>query len=314
MTRPKLLDLFCGAGGAGMGYHRAGFDVVGVDLNPMPNYPFEFHQGDALEFLAAHGHEFDAIHASPPCQGYLNLGAVNRSLGRSYEYPDLIGATRELLIASGLPYVIENVADAGKHLISPVRICGTGLHMPLRRHRMFESNVRLEGITCAHNRYTVPRYWTGWRPNGEHRLSTVVQVYGNAGGRHEWPTAMGIDWMTPREMCEAIPPAYAEHVGAQLLAHIEGALVTTRPFGCGECVTDRPFQAVLAKGARAVVDHPLDVMPASQSEIPPPDPSSGFASQEGTPAGAHDGTNDRNQRTKFPHATHSLSLALGGTA
>lgn len=223
--RPKLLDLFCGAGGAGMGYHRAGFEVVGVDLNPMPNYPFEFHQGDALEFLAEHGHEFDAIHASPPCQGYLNLGAVNRALGRAYEYPDMIAATRELLIASGRPYVIENVADAGKHLISPVRICGTGLHMPLRRHRMFESNMPLEGIACSHNRYTVPRYWTGWRPNGEHRLSTVVQVYGNGGGRDEWPSAMGIDWMTPREMCEAIPPAYTEWLGAQLLAHIESERV-----------------------------------------------------------------------------------------
>ena len=208
-----------------MGYHLAGFDVVGVDLNPIPNYPFELHQGDALEFLAARGHEFDAIHASPPCQGYLNLGAVNRALGRSYEYPDLIAATRGLLIASGVPYVIENVADAGKHLISPVRICGTGLHMPLRRHRMFESNILLEGVACAHYRYTMPRYWTGWRPKGEHRLSTVVQVYGNGGGRHEWPAAMGIDWMTPHEMCEAIPPAYTEHVGAQLLAAIESEAV-----------------------------------------------------------------------------------------
>jgi len=121
VNRPKLLDLFSGAGGAGMGYHLAGFDVVGVDLNPIPNYPFELHQGDALEFLAARGHEFDAIHASPPCQGYLNLGAVNRALGRSYEYPDLIAATRGLLIASGLPYVIEN--DGGRrkapHLTRP---------------------------------------------------------------------------------------------------------------------------------------------------------------------------------------------------
>ena len=224
--RPRLLDLFCGAGGAGMGYHRAGFDVVGVDLTPMPNYPFEFHQGDALEYLAAHGHEFDAIHASPPCQGYLNLGAVNRALGRSYEHSDLIAATRELLrITSSAPYIIENVADARPQLIDPVRICGSGLGMPLRRHRLFESDIPLEGVPCAHHRYTTPRYWTGWRPNGEHRLSTVVQVYGNAGGRDEWPAAMGINWMTPREMCEAIPPAYSEHIGAQLLAHIESERV-----------------------------------------------------------------------------------------
>jgi DNA (cytosine-5)-methyltransferase 1 len=220
MSRPRLLDLFSGAGGAAVGYARAGFEVVGVDIEPQPNYPYEFHQGDALDFVAEHWREFDVIHASPPCQSYLNLGAVNRTLGRDYSHPDLIAETRRLLVASGLPYVIENVQDARRQLIDPVRICGTGLHMPLRRHRLFESNVDLEGVPCAHHRYTEPRYWTGWRPKGEHRLSTVVQVYGNAGGRDEWPAAMGIDWMTPREMCEAIPPAYSEHIGTQLLTHI----------------------------------------------------------------------------------------------
>lgn len=223
MTRPRLLDLFCGAGGAGMGYHRAGFDVVGVDINPQPRYPFEFHQGDALDFVADNWREFDAIHASPPCQGYLNLGAVNRAMGRDYEHPDLIGHTRRLLVASGLPYVIENVSDARSQMLEPVRVCGTGLNLPLRRHRLFESNAKLNGVRCAHHRYTVPRYWTGWRPNGEHRLSTVVQVYGNAGGRDEWPAAMGIDWMTAKEMCEAIPPAYTEWIGAQLLDALERA-------------------------------------------------------------------------------------------
>jgi len=225
VTRPRLLDLFAGAGGCSVGYDRAGFDVVGVDIAPQPNYPFEFHQGDALEYLAAHGHEFDVIHASPPCQGYLNLGAVNRAMGRDYDHPDLIAATRALLIASGRPYVIENVADARPLLIGPVRICGTGLGMPLRRHRLFESSIPLEGVPCAHHRYTVPRYWTGWRPKGEHRLSTVVQVYGNAGGRDEWPAALGIDWMTPREMCEAIPPSFAAHIGAQLLDHLRSEAV-----------------------------------------------------------------------------------------
>jgi DNA (cytosine-5)-methyltransferase 1 len=219
-VRPRLLDLFCGAGGAGMGYHRAGFEVVGVDIEPQPNYPFKFHQGDALHFLAGRWQEFDAIHASPPCQGYLNLGAVNRAQGRAYNHPYLIAETRALLLMSGLPYVIENVADAKPHLRKPVRVCGTGLWLPLRRHRLFESNVPLVGVPCAHDRYTVPRYWTGWRPNGEHRLSTVVQVYGNAGGREEWPAAMSIDWMTPKEMCEAIPPAYTEHVGRQVVAHV----------------------------------------------------------------------------------------------
>lgn len=220
MTRPRLLDLFCCAGGAAVGYHRAGFDVVGVDIDPQPNYPFEFHQADALEYVAEHWREHDAIHASPPCQGYLNLGAVNQALGRDYNHPDLIAVTRDALVATGLPYVIENVADARKQLRDPVRICGTGLGVPLRRHRLFESNVPLEGVACAHHRYTEPRYWTGWRPNGEHRLSTVVQVYGNAGGRQHWPAAMGIDWMTPREMCEAIPPSYSEHIGRQIVGYV----------------------------------------------------------------------------------------------
>lgn len=219
--RPRLLDLFCCAGGAARGYADAGFEVVGVDINPQPNYPYEFHQGDALEFLAEHGSEFDVIHGSPPCQGYLNLGAVNRALGRTYEHPDLIAATRELMAATGKPYVIENVADAKPMLRDPVRICGTGLGQPIRRHRLFESNVPLMGVACRHDLYTEPRYWTGWRPKGEHRLSTVVQIYGNAGGREHWPAALGVDWMTAKEMTECVPPSYTEHLGRQLVDHLD---------------------------------------------------------------------------------------------
>jgi DNA (cytosine-5)-methyltransferase 1 len=200
-----------------MGYHRAGFDVVGVDIDPQPHYPFEFHQADALEFVATQAQDFVAVHASPPCQRYLNLGKVNQKLGRAYDHPDLIAETRAALDATGLPWVIENVEDAKRELRNPVRVCGTGLGRPLRRHRLFESNVTLEGVPCEHKAFRVPRYWTGWRPNGEHRLSTVVQVYGNAGGREHWPAAMGIDWMTAVEMVEAIPPAYTEHVGLQLI-------------------------------------------------------------------------------------------------
>jgi DNA (cytosine-5)-methyltransferase 1 len=232
---PRILDLYSCAGGMGHGYRLAGFEVFAVDLDEQPNNPFPFYQGDALEVLRtlldggsitfSNGEtlslsDFATIHASPPCQGFLNLGAVNRALGRAYDYPNLVGPTRELLIETGLPYVIENVQDARKFLIDPVRICGTGLHRPLRRHRLFESNVPLVGVACEHGRYTEPRYWTGWRPKGEHRLSTVVQVYGNAGGRDQWPWAMGIDWMTPHEMAEAVPPSYAEHIGKQLIAHL----------------------------------------------------------------------------------------------
>lgn len=226
MSRPLLLDVFSGAGGAAMGYYHAGFDIVGVDINPQPNYPFEFIQADALEVLGYVGEWFskiDAFHASPPCQTYLNLGAVNRKLGRDYAHPDLIGPTRELLKETGRPYVIENVEDAKGNLVDPVRICGTGLALPLRRHRLFESNLPITGIPCAHKRFTEQKYWTGWRPDGEHRLSTVVQVYGNAGGAEHWSAAMGIDWMTKREMCEAIPPAYTEFIGAQILEALERA-------------------------------------------------------------------------------------------
>ncbi|HEY4451039.1 MAG TPA: hypothetical protein VGN13_05545 [Solirubrobacteraceae bacterium] len=129
-----------------------------------------------------------------------------------------IEPVRELLRGMRIPYVIENVV--GAPLVDPVRVCGTSFGLPLRRHRLFESNVPLEGRACEHARFTEPRYWTGWRPRGERRLSTVVQVYGNAADKHEWPAAMGIDWMTYDELAEAIPPAYTEHVGRYLMAEV----------------------------------------------------------------------------------------------
>ena len=203
-----------------MGYHRAGFDVIGIDIEPQPRYPFEFIQADAMTYV--HRRPVHAIHASPPCQGYLNLTRVNEALGRDPQHEDLIAATREALTATGLPYVIENVQDARARLVDPVRLCGTSFGLPLRRHRLFESNVPLAGLQCAHHLFTEPRYWTGWRPKGEHRLSTVVQVYGNAGGKEHWPAAMDIDWMDDHGMCEAVPPAYTEHIGRQLIAHVNG--------------------------------------------------------------------------------------------
>lgn len=220
---PVLLDAFCGAGGAARGYVDAGFDVVGVDIEPQPNYPYEFVQGDAIEFILEHGHQFDGGHGSPPCQGYLNLGAVNRALGRDLDHPDLIAATRAAFEQVGFPYIIENVEDARDKLRDPVRLCGSSFGLPLRRHRLFESSVPLVAPPCNHRWQTGKRYWTGWRPKGETVLSTVVQIYGNAGGRDEWPAALGIDWMTPKEMCEAIPPAYTEFLGRQLIRFVENA-------------------------------------------------------------------------------------------
>ena len=207
-----------------MGYHRAGFEVVGVDLAPQPNYPFEFVQGDAiamlddLDFVST----FDAIHASPPCQDFLNLTRANAALGRVSSHERLIAAARDGIAQHDLPYVIENVADARPELRNPVRLCGSSFGLPLQRHRLFESSEPLVGVDCNHRWQKVPRYWTGFRPKGRPaKLSTVVQVYGNGGDQHEWGPAMGIDWMTGRELAEAVPPVYTEFLGRQLLRFVE---------------------------------------------------------------------------------------------
>ena len=140
-------------------------------------------------------------------------------MGRRRSHPDLVAATRAVLTGLGKPYVIENVETAP--LVAPVRVCGTAFNLPIRRHRLFESSLPISGIACEHGRFTEKRYWTGWRPKGEHRLSSVVQVYGNAADKHEWPAAMGINWATYDEIAEAIPPAYTEHIGRQLIEHLQ---------------------------------------------------------------------------------------------
>lgn len=224
-SRPRLLDLFSGAGGAGVGYHRVGFDVVGVDIAEQIHYPFAFYQADALhalEWLIADGTlwglEFDAIHASPPCQANVKgLAAANRALGRDYAHVDMIPETRELLRATGLPYVIENVV--GAVLENPVRLCGSSFNLEVRRHRLFECSFPIMVPPCDHSRQNGD-YWTSWRPNGETRRAKVVQVYGQAAERDKWGPAMGVDWMTPDELAEAIPPAYTEHVGSYLYAAV----------------------------------------------------------------------------------------------
>lgn len=220
MSAPRLLDLFCGAGGAAMGYHRAGFEVVGVDINPQPHYPFRFIQADALDVLRHwdwREHDlmepyFHAIHASPPCQAY------SWSAKRWTEIPraDLVAPTRDLLLATGLPWVIENVV--GAPLVDPLVLCGTQFGLEVIRHRLFESNVMLlgPGGKCHH---------VGTVQDG-----TYVTVAGHGGdnirgrgSRAAKQRAMGIDWMTDEELNEAIPPAYTEWIGRQLLAALEAA-------------------------------------------------------------------------------------------
>lgn len=215
MKRPKLLDLFCCQGGAAMGYHQAGFDVVGVDIEDQPRYPFEFVQGDALEYLAAHGGAFDAIHASPPCQAY---STITPDPGR---HPRLIAPTRELLIASGKPYVIENVEGARRELNHPVKVCGSGLGLAVRRHRYFETNVAAMGVPCAHGS-AVPVGVYGDHKDGVHLRPSGTSRGVKAQTEAEASAALGgVEWMDWHGMTECIPPSYTEWIGRQLIAHLE---------------------------------------------------------------------------------------------
>jgi len=198
--RPRLLDLFCGAGGAGMGYSRAGFEVVGVDIALQKHYPFEFHQADALEYLAAHGAEFDAIHASPPCQHYSSMQHI---LKNKHKWPDLVDPVRKLLALSRKPFVIENVE--GAPLRVDLMLCGSFFGLGMIRHRIFESNMQLPFLTppCHHDKMYDPWHY-----------GINQQV--------EMSKGMGIDWfMTRDEVREAIPPAYTEFIGRQLMQYLE---------------------------------------------------------------------------------------------
>ena len=226
--RPRLLDLFCGAGGAAMGYHLAGFDVFGVDIAKQPRYPFESMQADALNTLRSlikwgiRFFQVDAIHASPPCQAYSSTRALHNA-----RYPMLIGAVRDLLIASGKPYIIENVAGAWPYMHSPFTLCGSSFGLGVRRHRLFETSWPI-GLTppCAHYLQPEPVDVTG---TGASRLGERTD---GGGGNSRKPRnlahareVMGIDWMNRDELSQAIPPAYTEWIGQQLLAHLNDEAV-----------------------------------------------------------------------------------------
>ena len=175
--RPRLLDLFCGAGGAAVGYYRAGWDVVGVDIAPQPNYPFRFVRADALDFLSDHGREYSATHASPPCQRYSTMTADPS------RHPDLIAPVRQLLIDTGGPWVIENVPQAP--LIDPVILCGSSFALGVRRHRAFESSVPISERPCRHADQGTPVGVYGqhpdrrqhYRPNGQQRGVKARTLY-----------------------------------------------------------------------------------------------------------------------------------------
>lgn len=220
MDKPRLLDLFCGAGGCSVGYSRAGFEVVGVDIKAQPHYPFEFHRGDALEYLAAHGREFDAIHASPSCQAYTCLSNRWRGKGSLADnHPALIAATRDRLNDLGRPYVIENVPGAGGAMRNAIRLTGEMFSLRVHRPRIFESNIvllsgdprtRQKNPVAVYGKEDGRRLWT--RTDGsELRASDMLQA----------SMAMGIGWMDWDELTQAIPPAYTEFIGKQLMRVLE---------------------------------------------------------------------------------------------
>lgn len=197
-----------------MGYYRAGFDVTGVDIKPQPRYPFAFHQGDALEYLAAHGHEYDAIHASPPCQAYVRSGMVAKD-GR---HPDLLPAVREALQRSGRPWVIENVP--GAPMRTDLLLCGSMFGLAIRRHRWFEGHPPLNPWTptCDHSRPITGVYGHPHGRGGAWRNGKRPMLPSDA---TTWSREMGIDWLRPLEIALAIPPAYTEFIGTQLMAALE---------------------------------------------------------------------------------------------
>lgn len=212
--RPRCLDLFCGAGGAGYGYHLAGYEVVGVDHVLQKRYPFRFIKADALELLAGvQTGQYDLIHASPPCQQYSPLRAVH---GR--QYPDLVAAVREALIEIGTPYVIENVV--GAPLTHGVTLCGTMFNLRVYRHRTFETSTLI--MSPPHPKHTVK---AGGRKSQRQRKAHYeaggfVTVTGNVGSY--CGPAMGIDWMTGKELSQAIPPAYTRWIGEHTLGGVSG--------------------------------------------------------------------------------------------
>jgi DNA (cytosine-5)-methyltransferase 1 len=207
----KLLDLFCGVGGASVGYAEAGFEVHGVDLKHGKRYPFSYLRADVLDVLKDDEfiQQFDVIHASPPCQTHSITQHLRNAQGKSTSKIDLIPETRAALIACGKPYIIENVV--GSPLINPIQLCGSSFGLRVRRHRLFESNMKLQGSECNHKLQGRPVGVYGSLndeiPNGGKTAKTISEAR----------IAMGIDWAIWTELVEAIPPAFTKYLGHQVI-------------------------------------------------------------------------------------------------
>lgn len=206
-VKPRLLDLFCGAGGCAKGYELAGFQIeMGVDKKEMPRYPYDFTCMSALDFLEEYGHEYDFIHASPPCQTYSAASNVAKSQGREYE--TFLPQTRELLKSIGVPYIIENVV--GAPIEKPILLCGTMFGLNVIRHRLFETSFEFSPSfmpLCHHTKKVVAQ---GYVPK-ENEYHCVTGHFSDIEAAKK---AMGIDWMIARELAQAIPPQYTQFLGA----------------------------------------------------------------------------------------------------
>lgn len=209
----RLLDLFCGVSGASAGYAAVGFEVTGIDLKHGKRYPYNYIQGDVLTYLQDLDflRSFDVIHASPPCQTHSVTKHLRNAQGKSTSKVDLIPQTRAGLVASGKPYIIENVP--GSPLLNPIQLCGSSFNLKVRRHRLFESNMPLQGSICNHKRQGRPIGVYGSLndqiPNGGKTATNIIEAR----------NAMGMEWGIWSELVEAIPPAYTWHIGAQLVCH-----------------------------------------------------------------------------------------------
>lgn len=214
----KLLDLYCGGGGASRGYELAGFDVVGIDKYPQKKYVGEFIMADAIEYLLDNYHKFDAIHASPPCQKWSLASMQHRINGK--EYIDLIEPTRAALISAGKPYVIENVV--GAPLIDPITLCGsmfmaadgTGI-LRTYRHRLFESNIPLLAGPCEHK-------WPQAKMGRRARHGEFIQFVGHYTDANVVKSMLGLDHLSKKEISQCIPPQYTEFIGKQIMSYLHG--------------------------------------------------------------------------------------------